>query len=289
MSKHKKHHYVPESVLKNFRNPAGQFFYFYKLSPKKPIIHRNPSKVFCRNHLYSFLDASGNKDNSVETDFFKSLDTAADPVIKKMITAVNAGHLPLLIPAEREVWDEFYIKQHARNPEKLLGNEIQVNLDRNFDEIRARIYDQCEPDIKDILDDPAFKERLLLESKVKSLTTDLNISRQVLQERGIIFVKIMNPKKSFIIGSSPFVRIANKGTGQLNDPKTELWLPISHDIAVSTGAYETAEKILTLENDHSHTQLIRKMNSVILGQSLEIGGKSKSLIESLTKNIRRNC
>jgi len=286
MSKHKKHHYVPVSVLKNFRSASEQFFYFYKLNPLKPIIHRNPTKVFCLNHLYSFLNDSGNKDNSVETEFFKNLDTSADPVIKKIIQAVRTGHLPSLTKTERETWDEFYIKQHARNPEKLLSNETQTHLDQHFKEIRTRIYDRCEPHIKDILDDPKFKDRLQQEAKVKSLATKLNISRQVLQERGMVFARIMNSKKSFIIGSSPFVRFGNKGTGELNDPRTELWLPIAHDIAVSPGSYDTPENIISLENNHDHTQLIRKMNRIILDQSFEIGGKSKSLIASLTNHIR---
>lgn len=283
MAEYKNHHYVPQHILNNFKNDKKQFFYYNKNTPKKPIIHRNTSKVFCKNYLYSYETKDGKKNSEVEFNFFKQLDTDADPIIKLIINRVRRNQLPNLSVQQKNIWDEFFIKQSARSPERLHSLEINQNLDNIYAKSRARIFENLSPQLKNLIDNEEFKNRLQLEAKVKSLETKLNQSTRILSQRGLYFARIIGRKKSFIIGSQPLVRIDNRGSNQLDDPKTEFWYPISHDVAVSIGSYEEKEKLFILTPRHS--KFIRQFNSQITNQSNEYAGRSKELLLSLKKNV----
>ena len=136
--------------------------------------------------------------------------------------------------------------------------------------------------IRDRIDTDEFKYRLQLEAKVKSLETKLAESSKILSQRGLYFARIITHRKSFIIGSQPLVRIGNHGSNRLDDPKTELWYPIAHDIAVSLGSYEEKEKLFHLSLNEM--KFIRNVNLQITNNSNEIAGKSIELISSLIKN-----
>ena len=287
MSAPKNHHYVPQSILKQFQSPEGQLYYFYKGSPEKPVIHRNTESIFKKRHLYSFTEKDGTKNSEVEATFFKDLDTNVDPIAKKIIANVRKETLPNLTSEEKLLWNSFYIKQHSRVPERFFGGASDDILETTYEDTKGRIYDRCSPELQQMLDDPEFKKRLQEESKVKSLASDLPESNDLLERRGIFFVKILDPKRSFIIGSNPLVRFNNSGSDHLADKATELWYPIAHDIAVSIGSYDERETLFTLNDCVPHTNLIRKLNYYIFAQSNEIAGRSKTLIESITRDFVR--
>lgn len=289
MSEYKNQHYVPRSILKNFRSDSDEFFYFFKGAFEKPVIHRNTQKVFSKNHLYSFDEKDGSKNSEVESKFFKELDTQVDPIVEKIISRVREGSLPQLAKEEKKIWNDFYIKQHARIPERLLGKEIQESLDENYQNIKSDVYDRCVPRLQVMLDDPKFKQRLQAETRVRSLTTNLAQSNEILAERGMFFTRILNPKKSFIIGSNPLVRCNNRGSSHLAEVNTELWYPVAHDIAISIGSYDDAEVVHDVTAHVSHGRFIDRLNNKLFEQSDEIAGRSKALIQSLTRDFVKNA
>lgn len=281
MPAYKNQHYVPQSVLNRFKNDSDELFYFFKGAPNKPVIHRNTEKIFSKSHLYSFEEKDGSRNTIVEAEFFKKLDTDVDPIITKIVSLVRENSLPRLTVGEKKTWNDFFIKQHARIPERFLSQDIKDSLDENYKDIKNNIYDRCIPELQDMLDDPAFKERLQAESRAMSLTTDLVKSNEILAQRGMFFARIHDSKKSFIIGSNPLVRCGNKGSDNLADPLTELWYPIAHDIAVSIGSFEEAETLHHLTKNINHSKFINRINRQIFVQSNEIAGRSKALIESI--------
>ena len=198
-----------------------------------------------------------------------------------MITHIRDNALPNLSTDQRGIWDEFFSKQDARAPEKIKSLKNQKLLDEIYEKSRAKHYDQSSPRLKQLFDSEEYKNRLHLMTKVKALESKLPKAMSALAKRGLYFAKISG-SKSFIIGSQPLVRLANGGTTALDDPKTELWYPIAHDIAVSIGSYEEKEKLFILTNEN--TKLIRQINLEIVNQSNEIAGKSAKLISSLIKN-----
>ena len=282
MAKYKKHHYIPEHILKNFRNSQNQLFYFNKNKPLNPIEHRNPGKIFCENHLYSYETRDGSKNAEVEFNYFKKVDTDVAPIVQQIIDRVRQGKAPNLTTQNKSCWDEFFIKQQIRSPEHIKSHEFQKTTDSQYEESKNKIYNRLSDEIKLLFDNEEFKRRQQLEARVKSLKSELPNVRKVLSERGLYFARIVTPKKSFVIGSAPLVRMGNGGSNKLNDPKTEFWYPIAHDIAVSMGSYDEREVVGILTD--KNTIIIRKVNSQITKQSNEIAGKSKKLISSLLEN-----
>lgn len=282
MPEYKNHHYVPQHILNNFKNYENQFFYYNKNKSHKPIEHRNTEKVFCENYLYSYETRDGNKSSEVEFNYFKTLDTNVATIVQSIVECVRLNNYPNLSSEQKNTWNEFFLKQQVRSPERLNSPELQANIDETYKNTKDKIYERLSPSLKTLIDSDEFKTRLQLETKVKSLESNLSSSMDILNERGLYFARITSPNKSFVIGSQPLVRIGNQGSNRLDDPMTELWYPISHDIAVSIGSYKEKEKIFTLTSKES--KLIRTINLEITKRSNEIAGKSLALISSLKKN-----
>ena len=114
MQNPKRHHYIPQMLLRRFTDEDGKLYFFYKGSPGK-VIESNPKDTFVKQHLYTQHDQHGNKDVSVEEEFSK-LEAQASPIIEKIIQATRYGKLPHLTSAEKEIWDEFFCSQWIRIP-----------------------------------------------------------------------------------------------------------------------------------------------------------------------------
>lgn len=162
---------------------------------------------------------------------------------------------------------------------------MQASLDENYNEIKEGIYDRCIPELKEMLDDPEFRTRIQQRSKAESLKSDLVESSDILARRGLMFAKIENPRKSFIIGSNPLVRCNSGGSGHLSEETTELWYPIAYDVAVSVGSWEVTERLFKLDETVLSSRFVDRINRQMFLQSNEIAGQSKALIESISRNF----
>ena len=284
MSKHKKHHHVPEFILKNFSGDDG-IFYFNKNYPERGIERRNPQSIFRLNHLYSFTEKNGKKNPEVEINHFKKLDADAHLIVNKILKSIRANELPNLSTSEKETWNNFFFNQFSRSPDRLLSEELNQASESQFNKIIENLKKFIpigSPKYKELIDVQNSRERIIDHAQKISLNRprEGTESMATLAERGLYFAKIVQ-KKSFIIGSNPLVRIQNGGTNHLSDPKTEWWYPVSHDIAVSMGLTNSpkSEKIFLL--DESNTKVIRSINETISTQSNEIASKSFSLLKSI--------
>ena len=96
-----------------------------------------------------------------------------------------------------------------------------------------------------------------------------------LKERGIVLGVISSSKKSFIIGDTPYARFA---PGSLYERNTELWMPISTDVAVTPfGPAENEELHLLTDSD------VRLINEMIFRASDVVAGRSERLVRSLSE------
>ncbi|MEN3149559.1 hypothetical protein ABCW43_19845 [Neorhizobium sp. IRAMC:178] len=91
-----------------------------------------------------------------------------------------------------------------------------------------------------------------------------------------------NPKKSFVLGSRPVVKLTPPESNDLRDPRVELWLAIALDIMVGVGPPEQHEIIVDISDKN-----VRLINESVLVQSSQIVGRSKELIASLSPFVGR--
>jgi hypothetical protein len=278
---YRNHHHVPEFLLKNFAGDHG-LYHFHKDYPQKGVRVRNPKKIFSIPHLYSFSDEKGVLRKDIESSYLKSIDNDAAEVVMKIIEKARLNVAPHLTHKELEHWSDFFLAQFKRSLDRMQSTEVRRSSEELFDDSIDRLR-------KHVKDNPARLEELhqtimnhdrIVDRGVKeSVSVYLPETKALMMERNIMVVRIAG-SKSLIIGSSPLVRFGNRGSNRLDDFQTELWFPISHDVAVAPGYGSLRNGELRFLNDDD-SNIIRSMNRIILRNSREIAGRSETLLRSL--------
>ena len=278
MSKPKRHHYIPQMILKRFMDLDGILHVFDKRFPEKGVQKRTARNLFVEGDFYTQFDDGGTKDVSVETEYLAPLEGKASPVIEKIVNAARRGVRPNLSPAEKDIWVNFSYNQFVRVPEtrEKFTKETRQDIRREIDFIgQFRPFSDFE---QSILDDEETMDRLFRNGSIRSvqLPTPTEVY-EVLSEKHICAAVIRQPKpkRSFCIGSNPVVKLSNPGQSHLADPSVEVWLPIARDVAVSPCPGER-DQVISVRDRH-----VKSINRSVFQQSTVIAGCSRELIESL--------
>jgi hypothetical protein len=104
----------------------------------------------------------------------------------------------------------------------------------------------------------------------------------VIAGRGLAVVRIPNPKKSFVLGRRPVLKLTPQETNDLSDPRVELFLAIAPDVMVGVGPLDQGEVIVDISDKN-----VRLTNESVCTQSSQITGRSKELIASLSPFVGR--
>ncbi len=280
MSIPKRHHYIAQMHSKRFADPNGILYVFDKRFPHTGVQKRTPRNLFVEGDFYTQFDDKGNKDVSVETEFLAPLEGKASPVIERIVSAARRGDPPNLSPDEKDVWVRFSYNQFVRVPEKRekYKEEILEEIRNEIDFIRQfRPFTDRE---LSILDDEERLERLWRNSSVQNArVTSVKVAGVLSEKRiGVAVIRNPKPKRSFVIGSNPVVKMSNPGRSHLADPTVEVWLPLARDVAVSPCPGER-DKVVSANDRH-----IRAINTSVFKQSTVIAGCSRELIEIVRGN-----
>ena len=95
------------------------------------------------------------------------------------------------------------------------------------------------------------------------------------QQVGVGVIRKPKPRRSFVIGSNPFLKLAHPVQAHLGNPAVDSWLPLTRDVAVTFCSPER-DKPVAQRDRH-----IESMNRIAFDQSSVIAGCSRELIESL--------
>jgi hypothetical protein len=274
----KKQHFVPQMLLNGFTDGAG---WLHWTRTQDPVIRRaRPAELFHKNHFYSTVSAAGVKDPLMER-FLSLLEQEAAQIIRVILADVRAGRIPDLSPDQRSIWHFFFLVQWRRTPEnqKSCTSDAEATkmLHDILDEVREKLPEKASE--IEALSQPEAVERTIRNVRVQSLLRLSTEVMSVLERRGISILRITNPKKSFIIGSRPVVKLTSPGRTDLNDPRVEMWLPISSDIAVGAGQGDGAVSVFMLGDGRP----VRQLNEAIAAQSGTVAAGSPALVRSITR------
>jgi len=274
----KKHHYVPQMLLRRFCDDANRLWYYTKKAPHLGIVSGATETIFYENHFYT-LNEGGVRDASLET-YFSQLESEANSVIEKISTAAHAGKSPSLTVEEKRVWDQFLYYQWRRTPDSVSST---VN-DAEFEEMLAESVGEFEQQFRPITDkeredilSEAGKKRLRKNAHVKAIGAPSAGVQAALSNLGLVIAVIRKPNKSFVIGSKPVVKLTPPGETRLGHPGVEVWLPVAADVAVGLAPVKGQERVVTLNDD----KWLRDFNAAIHRASTLIAGRSEALISSL--------
>jgi hypothetical protein len=274
----KQHHFVPESFQARFTNADGRLFYFDRARPELGVRRGAPGNLFKQGHLYSVTDASGVTTAPFETRASK-LEGRAGLVIDKIVAAARDGRAPGLTPAERRDWDDFFLLQWRRVPDTQRQSSVLADADRQFLDLLAKArarWPQRAAEI-DARSTPDEVKRMTQNARDDSLERGPGTAKAVVAGRGLAVVHITDPRRGFVLGSLPVMKLTKPGQTDLRDHAVEMWLPVSSDTMVGVGERAGTERFIPT----SDIRMIRSANASIVSQSSLFAGRSEAQIRSL--------
>ncbi len=278
MNTPKRHHFVPQMLLRRFCDETGRLWYYNKKAPHIGVASGAPQSLFFERHFYTVKEG-GVPDTSLET-YFSRLEGEANTVIEKICTAGRAGRQPKLSTSEKEVWDLFLYFQWKRTPDSISSKmsfaDFEESLAESLADFEERFRPLTDEERQRILSESG-KKRIRENARVKATGDPGTLVQDVLRNMGIAIAVVRKPNKSFVIGSNTVVKLTSPGETRLGEPAVEVWLPIAPDVAVCVIPQRGQEVVIILNDDG----WLRSFNAAILRESTVIAGRSAALIQSL--------
>ena len=279
----KRHHYIPRMLLEeNFTDNSGLLQIFD--SSKEVFYESTPRNLFVKKHLNTRYGDGGQRDNWDAEKRLGEIECDAAPAIRKIIKAVRMNRFPKLSPEYRTACKRFFIHMVLRNPkhaEQILS--MMGAYDATYEACCRLLNNQGIPvPDRHIFDsDPEWvelKKKLIHNSRAglaAGLPTKLReeIKRYV-DNFGLLFGVILEPKVRFIIGSCAVIR-----NSAMDDNPFE-WLPIAPDVAMSICGTPDKGYLRRLESEE-----VDRVNTASFAQSWIIAAQSKSDL----KRVIRLC
>ena len=123
MSEPINHHYVPQFYLAKWARGDGRVARYHRPHSKVEVSWRTPKHLGYEERLYTLEGYPAERQQSIETSFFKPLDDAAAPIWTHLINHGPAD----LDDAGRSEWTRFIMSLQHRNPHAL--GEIRAMID----------------------------------------------------------------------------------------------------------------------------------------------------------------
>ncbi|CAO4157307.1 DUF4238 domain-containing protein [Methylorubrum extorquens] len=124
--KAKRHHYVPEMMLRRFAGPDLHLWSFDKRHPDYGIERKPIARLFREWDLYTSVDATGWRDRLAETRL-SVMESRASPVLDWVVAEARQGRLATVSNADREALADILVAQIGRSPDAF--NSITAEWD----------------------------------------------------------------------------------------------------------------------------------------------------------------
>ena len=299
----RRHHYIPEMLLKNFCDDDGQLWVSDRTAGK--IYRSTPRNVFVRrdiNTSYDFSPAprSGKKEeffNAIEAgdeyeQILSQIESEARPAIQKVIKHARCKQCPQLSPEDDKTLKRFILAMARRTPE----SQKRISSGKKFDDVLWKTLESMAekgniPGLpeKAIFDqDPHIaKVKDMVKSNVNAVYAAGDHPRERDREEefcfktGLGIMVICMPKRGFVIGSHGLAIVQSS---QGNAATRGSWLPIAHDVAVGPTSFPDREFLHFL--DRSRDGIIQSINGASAAQSQIIAGRSEALVRALGRKGR---
>lgn len=275
-------HYVPEMLQKRFVDEDGMLWAFDKRAPHRGIWRSKPKGVFKERHLYTVAGPDGSPSPLIERALGQ-LESAADPIITRVVEQARAGKSVNLHEDERRLLILFLYFQNKRCPEFFrsipIGQSMDVVVEDAIRAFEAKNGPMPEAERTAHLS-PTGLQAMEQDMRMEALLT---ISPRVvgaLDARGITIAVIPRADRRFVLSSLPIARfISRRGREDLHDPESEMWLPLAPDVALSSYGRRGDDRTVHIQDDRP----IRQVNTSLARFSQVVASSSLDLVRSLTR------
>lgn len=281
----KKHHFVPRVLQRQFAFAVERIWYATRNqgSYGAPQL-RNVDSTFRMKDLYTVL-VDGQYSDVVEREFYGGIDNYLGEIVPEVLEAFRRGLIPQFRGDALDEIRQCALAMIRRTPDfspaiygtdeergrDFLEKLISAHAARGTD---AKITERLELE----LHDPARQRARGRDIRVRATVSPLSTAGEMIKEFSVRWA-ISERRSAFILPSIMSFRIGNGGPTSLINPKVEIWMPLSPDLAMvlvrdQLGKVPVASLIPSAK--------VRQVNEHAMKLSTSIGSHSKLLIESLT-------
>lgn len=265
MSRPKRHHYVPQFVLRQFRDAHGQLHLFDK--KRERLYCGAPNSVFFEKHLYRiFTPPTGEPSHEVEKRL-SSIESEASPVVQKILRSARYGVNPGLSAEERYAWAHLYHAQSRRTPENLAS--CLKDDEALSDQARALGLSLRE------IDDIVMENALPLFASGES--PGLGVERYC-RNVGLMTSVLLQPEHGFVIGSAGMPLGSNEP-----NPFFRGWFPLTPDVAVRATPWPSKEILAPIPRHAS--AVVDRINVTTARHSRIIAAQRKSDLHAVIRRL----
>ena len=273
----RRHHYVAESFQKRFCSNANKLGYAERNTAGKIVLEeRTPKGCFWEANLNTTLENDTPSDK-LEKGFWWALDQDVSELLAEIDQIFASGKIPTI---EGEALDQFklmFATIARRSPDaSALPSPVDIGLKYQQ---KLKSYFQAHG----IHGQPKHEDPVWLRQNGRSILAKAKASspKMVIGALREYVVRWAVPegKSSFILGSKSVYRAhGGGGSGHLDDPKTQLYWPISPKLAlVLLRAPSTQFPMVSSLPTHQ----VRAWNQNICKTSYSCGSHSQALLRSL--------
>ena len=273
-----RNHFIPEMHQKRLTDTRGFLFRFDKSLPEKGIFLTTPKTNFVEKHLYDQYDEDGNIETSAE-DILGILDDKANLVIQEIVEAARRGETPNLGIEEKFTWDTYYYTLFKRTSDAMKRMDL---TDDQISEIISRVIVEHQALSGETI---TQKERANLLGPMMRQTAKVSgilqvgEALQLICNRGLDIAVMKGSSGCLVIGDNPIINFNLCKPARVFLPTLEGWLPVAHDVAVRP-SFTRSEGIALYTKDEDFINLL---NELMIRQSTTIVGRSRELVEALSR------
>lgn len=286
MNEPKKHHFVPEVLLKNFTDENNWLYFYDRRFKRNEVCRQKPSEIFYKKHLNTYRESIEGLPKYDLEEKYSKIETNIEPVFKKIFEKVRSDNLPEFTSNELSALVKFIYAQYRRVPD--LHEEYYT--DQNFNNVVLEEFEQIPEEHphkeeikkihKKIMTEEIYRNFFKQKVKVKSQQISTGKVEKFLRSRGIVYAFINNKNKSFIIGSRPVLMMHAISQHHDHENQNEIWLPLSSDIALCFAPIIKQKSFIFEMSDNRD---IRYFNETIYNQSNIIASRSNRLVASISR------
>lgn len=278
----RRHHTIPEFMLRHFTDSSGCTYYFRKTADIPGIIKARPRNLFVERDVNSTIDADGELDPALEKHLSK-LDGLASATIAKVLDSIRGNQLPDLNSNDRTVLNYFVYRQWMRVSDVMGPILDSAPFALLVEDAKREAVSKGEEfslsEEKGILAD---KGRLLHNARVQAMAEPSAKVMSMLEARGLTIFHLPSAGLAFVLGSNPVLKSTRDGKSDLRDLNVEVILSIAPDTAlVLHGDSPNKFRVHPLHD----RGLVREHNEAVFAQSSGTVSQSRQLLRSLARRF----
>jgi hypothetical protein len=281
MNEPKRHHSVPEMLQRRFADQREMLWFFDKLRPNLGVRSTTSNSLFVRHRQYTFKHSDGRRDWSLEVRY-SQLEGYMNVLIERIVPEVIGGKYPKLTPNERALLDLYLYEQWRRVPElydKLISDsEFVALIQQSLDEYEQQIRPLTSAEREGFMS-AAYLKAERQRVRVLSLSHTTGTSLAALSTKGLFFARTAK-NRSFLLGSSPVIKLTPLDQSDLSHPNVEVWLAIDPNVAIVLAANNGLNRNITISAEQ-----VRHINRVIAKESEIFAARDKALVASIAKGL----